>query len=79
MSVVAVDPERLRLWARTWQETGEALVAVRYAELRAMTSEQALQATERLLSLGAQTPLSTERRGSSGLVEQQTLFARLRP
>ena len=79
MSTVAVDPENLRLWARTWQETGEALAAVRRTELRALTSEQALRATERLLSLGAQTPISEERRRSSGLVEQQMLFALLRP
>ncbi len=76
---MAVDPEKLRQWAQTWEETGEVLAAVRRAELTAMTAEQALRATENLLSLGAETPVSAERRHRSGLVEQQALFALLRP
>ena len=76
---LAVDLETQRAWARTWQATGEALEAIRRAELRALTPEKALQATDNLLSLGAGLPLSAERRRTSGLVEQQRLFARLRP
>jgi hypothetical protein len=76
---VAADLERLKAWARTWQETGEALEAVRRAELRALTPERAFRATENVLSLGAGMPVAAARRGTSGLVEQQRLFARLRP
>jgi hypothetical protein len=76
---VGVDLETQKAWARTWQATGEALEAIRRAELRALTPEKALRATDNLLSLGAGTPLSAERRCTSGLVEQQRLFARLRP
>jgi hypothetical protein len=76
---LAVDLETQKAWARTWQATGKALEAIRRAELRALTPEKALQATDNLLSLGAGLPLSAERRGASGLVEQQQLFARLRP
>jgi hypothetical protein len=76
---LAADLETQRAWARTWQATGEALEAVRRAELRALTSEKALLATENLLSLGAGMPRSARRRLTSGLVEQQRLFARLRP
>ena len=74
-----VDLETQKAWARTWQATGEALETIRRAELRALTPEKALRATDNLLSLGAGVPLSAERRRSSGLVEQQRLFARLRP
>ncbi len=76
---MAVDLETQKAWARTWQATGEALEAIRRAELRALTSEKALRATDNLLSLAPGMPLSAERRRTSGLVEQQRLFARLRP
>jgi hypothetical protein len=76
---VAVDLQTQKAWARTWQETGKALDTIRRAELRALTPEKALRATDNLLSLGAETPLSAERRHTSGLVEQQRLFSRLRP
>jgi hypothetical protein len=59
--------------------TGEALEKIRRAELRALTGEQALSATDNLLSLGTGIALSAGRRSKSGLVEQQRLFARLRP
>ena len=76
---MAVDLERHRAWVRAWQETGDALAAVRRAELRALTPEQALRATENLFSFGSGMPVAAARRGTSGLVEQQRLFARLRP
>ena len=76
---LAVDLETQKAWARTWQATGEALEAIRRAELRALTPEKALQATDNLLSLGAEVPVSAERRRTSGLVEQQRLLAGLRP
>jgi hypothetical protein len=76
---LAVDIETQRAWARTWQATGKALEAIRRSELRALTPEKALRATDNLLSLGAEMTLSAERRRTSGLVEQQRLFARLRP
>lgn len=76
---MAVDLETQKAWARTWRATGEALEAVRRAELRALTPERALRAIDNLLSLGAGTPRSAGRRLTSGLVEQQRLFARFRP
>lgn len=77
--MATTDPEMLRAWARGWQETGKQLEAIRRAELRALTPAQGLRATENVLSLAGSLPRSTVRRGSSGLVEQQRLFARLRP
>lgn len=78
-AALAVDLETQKAWARAWQVTGEALEKIRRAELRALTAEQALSATDNLLSLGMGIALSAGRRGTSGLVEQQRLFARLRP
>jgi hypothetical protein len=78
-AALAVDLETQRAWARAWQVTGEALEKIRRAELRALTGERALAATDSLLSLGKGMALSANRRGTSGLVEQQRLFARLRP
>lgn len=43
-------------------------------ELREMTPEQALAASDALLQIGASSELSPSRRKSSGLVEQQALF-----
>jgi hypothetical protein len=76
---LAVDLETQKAWARTWQATGEALEVLRRAELRALGPEKGLRATDNLLSFGAGMPLSPGRRRTSGLVEQQQLFARLRP
>jgi hypothetical protein len=76
---MAVDLETQKAWARNWQATGEALEKIRRAELRALTPEKALRATDNLLSLGAGMPLSAGRRLTSGLVERQRLFAKLRP
>lgn len=76
--VLTVDLETQRAWARNWQKTGEMLERIRRAELWALTPERALRATDALLSLGAGLPVSAERRFTSGLVEQQRLFAALR-
>jgi hypothetical protein len=76
---LAVDLEAQKAWARTWQTTGEALEKIRRTELRALTEAKALAAADNLLSLGAGIALSPGRRGTSGLVEQQRLFSRLRP
>ncbi len=76
---MTVDLETQRAWARGWQNAGRALESVRRGELRALTGEKALAATDRLLSLGAQAHLSAKRNRTSGLVEQQRLFSPLRP
>lgn len=58
-----------------WAVAGEALAVVRARELRAMTDEEARRAVSELLSLLPTLPV---KEGSSGLIEQQRLFARLR-
>lgn len=71
-----VDLETQKAWARQWARAGEALAEVRRAELRSLTAEQALAASDDLLSLGAQLAASSARWTTSGLVEQQRLLRR---
>lgn len=58
-----------------WRDAGAALAAVRRREVAALTDAQALAATLDLLEMADALPPRT----SSGLVEQQRLFARARP
>jgi len=71
-----VDLETQKAWARQWARAGEALAEVRRAELRTLTAEQALAASDDLLSLSDRIPPSSEGRTTSGLVEQQRLLLR---
>ena len=73
---MAVDLETQKAWARQWQGAGQALEQVRRAELRALTPDQALAASDDLLSLGDRLPLPPKRWATSGLVEQQRLLQR---
>jgi len=57
-----------------WRAASVALAEQKAIELRTMSDEEALAATDALLDLGASLPLSTEREGTSGLVIQQGLF-----
>jgi hypothetical protein len=66
----------LQRWAKTWESAGIALDALRRRDLEAMTDED----TRRIIAdLFADVPLGDlPARITSGLVEQQRLFARLR-
>lgn len=66
-------------WMAQWRAAGPALEEVRAREIRALTDEEALAASEDLLSLAASTPLPPERLCGSGLVAQQALLHRRRP
>lgn len=67
---------RALAWMEQWRAAGPALEEVRKRELGDLTDEQALAATEELLSLASSLPLPPERLGSSGLVAQQALLHR---
>ena len=69
------NPE-LERWAATWESAGEALAALRARELAAMTDDDARRAIADLFD-DASWP-DAPVRVTSGLVEQQRLFARLR-
>jgi hypothetical protein len=65
-------------WLRQWRAAGPALEEVRRQELRDLSDERALEATDELLSMAGLAPLPPERLRSSGLVAQQALLHRRR-
>ena len=69
------DYGAIRHWVATWRDAGEALARVRTEEVRRIETAVALQ----LLAAAFDHALRTAPpRTSSGLVEQQRLFQRLR-
>jgi hypothetical protein len=54
-----------------WRAAARALEEQRRHELRSLTAESALAATDALLALASPRSLGVERRTHSGLVEQQ--------
>ncbi|MGH8634426.1 MAG: hypothetical protein ACRET7_09880 [Burkholderiales bacterium] len=66
----------LKKWAETWERAGRELALVRRRELEAMTDEDVRRAVADLFSGAVTTGLPP--RTTSGLVEQQRLFAALR-
>lgn len=66
----------LKRWAETWERAGRALEALRRRELQAMTDDDVRRAIADLFSDAMLADLPP--RVTSGLVEQQRLFARLR-
>jgi hypothetical protein len=73
------ERELTKRWIETWREAGPLLEEIRQKELAAMTEDEARRASEALLSLAdAEMYVPPDRRRSSGLVEQQRLFGRLR-
>lgn len=67
--------EQMRQWVGGWATTGPALNRIRLDELRAMTPEAYRRAIAVALDLGVRFRVS---RPTSGLVEQQRLFAKIR-
>ena len=63
-------------WMAQWRSARRALAELRRQRLQSMTDSQALAESETLLSLLHLTQLSEERRCTSGLVQQQSLFHR---
>ena len=61
-----------------WRAAAGALEDQRKDELRSLTAQRALAASEAVLALASLRSLSEERRTHSGLVEQQRLFHRPR-
>ncbi|HEV3417105.1 MAG TPA: hypothetical protein VG056_09840 [Pirellulales bacterium] len=64
-------------WVEHWKRVGPILEKVRHDELRAMTDEQAARACESLFEFALAAP-SYQVRKTSGFVEQQRLFLKLR-
>lgn len=66
----------LKRWADTWERAGGELSALRRRELQAMTDDDIRRAIADLFS--GPLPPDLPARATSGLVEQQRLFAILR-
>lgn len=66
----------IKRWADTWSSAGRALDALRRRELQAMTDDDARRAIADIFS--GPMPADLPPRTTSGLVEQQRLFASLR-
>ena len=71
-----MSEELLRRWIETWKQAGKELAAIERRELEQMTDEQAKEAAVDLLTMPL--PEGLPERMSSGLVEQQRWFAKLR-
>lgn len=66
----------LKRWAETWERAGRELERIRREELARMTDDDVRRAISDLFSGASTTDL--EPSTTSGLVEQQRLFAKLR-
>jgi hypothetical protein len=64
-------------WIEHWDRVGPLLERVRHDELRALTDEEAASACETLFEFAISSP-SYQERITSGFVEQQRLFQKLR-
>ncbi len=73
---MCVSDADLKRWAETWESAGRALEALRRRELEAMTDDDVRRAIADLFSGASLADLPP--RTTSGLVEQQRLFASLR-
>jgi hypothetical protein len=71
-----VSDAELKRWAATWERAGRELARIRRDELERMTDDDVRRAVSDLFSGATATDL--EPRTTSGLVEQQRLFAKLR-
>lgn len=78
MIMMPLTVEAERSWLDQWRAGAVALERQHRDELRALSPERALAASEALLDLAEPGRLSDSRRSHSGFVEQQALFHRRR-
>lgn len=70
----------MKRWVDQWKVTGPELERIKKEELRAMTDEEALRRVQRVMNSRARHASEGVRAGeSSGLIEQQRIFARACP
>lgn len=67
------DPELRRKWVETWKRAEPELERIRRAELQSLDTREAIRQI-----FGTKVPMTSPAPASSGLVEQQAWFARLR-
>lgn len=69
------EKQQLRQWVETWRRAGPELKRFSYQELRSQSPERSMAIVQDMLELGYQCGRPRE---TSGLVEQQRLFRKLR-
>jgi hypothetical protein len=67
--------EELKAWVQTWQQAGKALKEIKWRELRHYDYEKHLSLVDSMLQWAYE---HREERLTSGLVEQQRWFMKLR-
>ncbi len=72
-SPATTERELMRRWVETWRQAGEELALIREREIRELDTREAIR---QIFSAGALT--QEPPRATSGLIEQQAWFARLR-
>ncbi len=72
---LATSPDDQQRWLAAYSGAARALAEQKAVELRELTTVQALRDTDLLLQAAAEAYLAPERLHTSGLVEQQRLFA----
>ncbi len=75
---MTLDTRAQRAWMEQWRRAAVALAEQRKRELRALSEADALAASDALLSLATLTRARRPRLTTSGLVQQQVLFHRMR-
>lgn len=65
----------IRAWVKNWQEVGPLLEEIRAEEIRAADTVRAMEVLDDMFNHAVKTMPARE---SSGLIEQQAIFARAR-
>jgi hypothetical protein len=78
ISTMSTLPPYAMAWLRQRDSGAAAVAAIEAAELRQLDTAGALRLADALLSATPVTLIKPSRRETSGLVEQQRLFARAR-
>jgi hypothetical protein len=73
-----IDDNVQKQLIRQWRETGRVLKEIRLAELASMREEESRQVALDILNLASALSDDPRRDRSSGLVEMQRLFSKLR-
>ena len=68
------EREQIRRWVAIWKQAGPELTAIRQREIRETDNLKALEALESSFNYAARLPP----RPSSGMVDMQKYFAKLR-
>ncbi len=74
------EHEKMRYWVEHWKRVGPELERIKREELRALTAEEGTARALRVMdSRSRHSRKAAKLRQTSGLVEQQRIFAKARP